>query len=88
MFKRSSLWSAILIASLVAGSATSAVSAENAVIPNFASADFGWLLQGGIDFRPIPGKVPPIAFDPAVIPSGRVISVARWSACPTPRTQI
>ena len=39
------------------GSAGSGVvAAENAAIPNFASADFGWLLQGGIDFRPIPGK--------------------------------
>jgi len=65
MFKKSSLWSATLIASLAAGSTTSAVAAENAIIPNFASADFGWLLQGGIDFRPIPGKVPPITFDPA-----------------------
>ena len=62
MFKKSSLWSAALIASLAAGCTTSAA-AENAIIPNFASADFGWLLQGGIDFRPIPGKVPPISFD-------------------------
>jgi hypothetical protein len=64
MFKMSSLWSATLIAFLAAGGATSAVGAENA-IPNLASAEFGWLLQGGIDFRPIPGKVPPIRFDPA-----------------------
>jgi len=48
----------------VAASVPVAVSAQNAVIPNFASADFGWLLQGGIDFRPISGKVAPIAFDP------------------------
>ena len=65
MFKRSSLRSAILIASLATGSTTSALAADNANIPNFASADFGWLLQGGIDFRPIPGQVPPITFDPA-----------------------
>ena len=64
MFKMSSLWSATLIAFLAAGGATSAVGAENA-IPNLASPGFGWLLQGGIDFRPIPGKVPPITFDPA-----------------------
>ena len=75
MFKRSSLWSATLIASLAVGSTTNAVAAETTIIPNFASADFGWLLQGGIDFRPIPGKVPPITFDPAY-PQGRVISVA------------
>jgi hypothetical protein len=36
MFKKSSLWSAPLIASLAAGSITSAVAAENAIIPNFA----------------------------------------------------
>ena len=65
MFNKSSLWSATLIASLACGSTTSAVAAENATIPNFASTDFGWLLQGGIDFRPIPGKVPPVSFDPA-----------------------
>jgi hypothetical protein len=65
MFKRSSLWRAALIGSLAAVSITGAVAAENATVPNFASADFGWLLQGGIDFRPIPGTVPPIAFDPA-----------------------
>jgi hypothetical protein len=64
MFKMSSLWSAMLIAFLAAGGATSTVGAENA-IPNLASPEFGWLLQGGIDFRPIPGKVPPITFDPA-----------------------
>jgi hypothetical protein len=65
MFKRSWLWSVTLIASLVAGSTTSLVAAENAVTPNFASAEFGWLLQGGIDFRPVPGKVWPISTDPA-----------------------
>jgi hypothetical protein len=64
MFKMSSLWGATLFASVVVGDMTSAVAAENA-IPNLASADFGWLLQGGIDYRRIPGKVPPISFDPA-----------------------
>ena len=56
MFKRSWLWSVTLIASLVAGSTTSLVAAENARIPNFASAEFGWLLQGGIGYRPVPGR--------------------------------
>jgi hypothetical protein len=55
IFNKSSLWIAGVIASLAVGSAINAVAAENAVIPNFASAEFGWLLQGGIDFRPIPG---------------------------------
>jgi hypothetical protein len=65
MFKKSWLWSVTLIGSLAAGSTTSVAAAENAVIPNFSSAEFGWLLQGGIDFRPIPGKVRPISTDPA-----------------------
>ena len=64
MFKRSLLWSAALIASLAALGTMRGVAQDNA-IPNLASADFGWLLQGGIDFRPIPGKVAPISFDPA-----------------------
>ena len=34
-------------------------------IPNFSFITSGWLLVGGIDFRPIPGAVPPISFDPA-----------------------
>jgi hypothetical protein len=65
MSKKSSLWSAILIGALGAVSTTGAVAAESASVPNFASADFGWLLQGGIDYRPIPGKTPPVAGDPA-----------------------
>ena len=65
MFEKSWLWSVTLIASLAAGGATSVVAAENARIPNFASAEFGWLLQGGIDYRPVPGKVRPISTDPA-----------------------
>ena len=69
MFRRSSLRSTALIGALAAVSITSAVAAEN--VPNFASADFGWLLQGGIDFRPIPGKVRPIAFDPAYPQQGQ-----------------
>ena len=69
MFRRSSLRSTALIGAVAAVSITSAVAAEN--VPNFASADFGWLLQGGIDFRPIPGKVRPIAFDPAYPQQGQ-----------------
>ena len=65
LFKNSSLWNVALITLLATGGTVRAVAAENTVIPNFASADFGWLLQGGIDFRPVPGKVPPISFDPA-----------------------
>ena len=53
---------ALLCAALALGQATGA---ESANIPNFASTQFGWLLQGGIDFRPVPGTVAPISFDPA-----------------------
>jgi hypothetical protein len=49
-------------AALIAG--VTCASAQNA-IPNFTFIESGWLLNGGIDFRPIPGKTPPISFDPA-----------------------
>jgi len=64
MFKMSLLCSAALIASVAVGIAAKA-GAEESAIPNFSFTDSGWLLQGGIDFRPIPGKVPPVSFDPA-----------------------
>jgi hypothetical protein len=64
MFKKSWLCSAALMACLAGGVALKA-GAEESAIPNFATIDSGWLLQGGIDFRPIPGKLPPISFDPA-----------------------
>jgi len=51
---------AFVTAGLVAGSR-----AQDKSIPNFSFIESGWLLQGGINFRPIPGKVAPIAFDPA-----------------------
>jgi hypothetical protein len=53
---------ALLCAALVFGPAADA---QQDNIPNLASTQFGWLLQGGIDFRPIPGTVPPISYDPA-----------------------
>ena len=58
MLRLSLLCGAALIAS------TAWASAQNA-IPNFTFIESGWLLNGGIDFRPIPGKTPPISFDPA-----------------------
>jgi hypothetical protein len=64
MVRKLSLCGTALIASLAAGLA-SAAGAEESAIPNFAFIDSGWLLQGGIDFRPIPGTVPPVSFDPA-----------------------
>src|SRR6185369_17585886 len=45
----------------IAGSA----GAQNNAIPNFSFIESGWLLNGGIDFKPIPGKTPPVSFDPA-----------------------
>jgi hypothetical protein len=64
MFKKSWLCSAALMA-CVAGGAALKAAAEESAIPNFATIDSGWLLQGGIDFRPVPGKLAPISFDPA-----------------------
>jgi hypothetical protein len=64
MFKKSLLCGAALIASVAVGIAAGAGAQESA-IPNFAFTDSGWLLNGGIDFRPIPGKLAPVSFDPA-----------------------
>ena len=75
MFKRSSLQRVALFASLAAGGTMSALAADNPNISNLASSDFGWLLQGGVDYRPIPGRVPPITFDTAY-PQKPAISVA------------
>jgi hypothetical protein len=70
MFKRSLLCGAALVASIAvciaAGAAGAAgAGAQESAIPNFAFTDSGWLLNGGIDFRPIPGKLAPVSFDPA-----------------------
>ena len=64
MFKKSLLCGLSLVVALAAAPLVRAQT-ENSAIPNFSFIDSGWLLQGGINFRPIPGKVPPIAFDPA-----------------------
>ncbi|HEX3487375.1 MAG TPA: hypothetical protein VHT51_20130 [Micropepsaceae bacterium] len=64
MFKKSLLCGAALAASVALCIAAGAGAVENG-IPNFASTDSGWLLNGGIDFRPIPGKLAPVSFDPA-----------------------
>jgi hypothetical protein len=64
MFKLSLLCGAALICSVAAGIAAGA-DAQDTAIPNFTSVDFGWQLNGGVDFRPVPGKLPPISFDPA-----------------------
>ena len=55
---------AALAASIAIGVIAGSHAQDNA-IPNFSFIDSGWLLQGGINFRPIPGKVAPIAYDPA-----------------------
>lgn len=63
MFKTSLLCGAALTAWVAIGGA--GVRAQESAIPNFTSIDSGWLLVGGIDFRPVPGTVAPISFDPA-----------------------
>jgi hypothetical protein len=67
MFKTSLLSGAALIASVTAGIAAEPGTPGNA-IPNFASANFGWQLTTGLDFRPIEGKVAPIGADPGYSP--------------------
>src|SRR5215510_6205955 len=64
MLKTSLPCVAALAASIAVGVAAGSQAQDNA-IPNFSFTDSGFLLQGGINFRPIPGKVAPIAFDPA-----------------------
>jgi len=59
MFKKSLLCGAALVASvavcIAAGAAGAAgAGAQEGPIPNFAFTDSGWLLNGGIDFRPMP----------------------------------
>ena len=34
--------------------------AQESAIPNFTSANFGWLVNSGFDFRPVPGKLAPV----------------------------
>lgn len=52
-----------MVAMIPVSAVNSAANDQN--IPNFSFITSGWLLVGGIDFRPIPGAVPPISFDPA-----------------------
>ncbi len=63
MFKMPLLCSAALIALVAVGIAARAGAQEGA-IPKFMSTDFGWQLNTGLDFRPIEGKVAPVARDP------------------------
>jgi hypothetical protein len=64
MLKNTFLLGAALTAALALG-APKGDAAQDNDIPNFAAADMGWLLQGGIDFKPIPGMQAPISYDPA-----------------------
>ena len=48
-----------LICSAVAGTAD----AQDTVIPNFTSANFGWLLSSGFDWLPVEGKISPVGAD-------------------------
>src|SRR5215472_14221268 len=47
---------AMLIASMIIAMPAGA---QKSTIPNFASANLGWLVNSGFDFRPIEGKVAP-----------------------------
>jgi hypothetical protein len=55
----------LLVGVALAASVTAADAQVQSGIPDFTSIDRGWLLNGGIDFHPVEGKVPPISFDPA-----------------------
>jgi hypothetical protein len=48
---------AMLIASMIVAMPAGA---QESTIPNFASANLGWLVNSGFDFRPIEGKVAPV----------------------------
>jgi len=48
---------AMLIASMIIAMPAGA---QKSTIPNFASANLGWLVNSGFDFRPIEGKVAPV----------------------------
>jgi hypothetical protein len=38
--------------------------AQESAIPNFTSADFGWLVSSGFDYLPVVGSAAPIGADP------------------------
>src|SRR5882672_1555920 len=56
------LCSTALAAWLVAGLAGE-TQAQERTIPNFTSANFGWLVNTGFDYRPVEGTVAPIGAD-------------------------
>ena len=66
MCKMSLLCGAALIASVAVGIAAGGT--PESAVPNFASADFGWQLTTGLDFRPIEGKIAPVGPDPSDSP--------------------
>src|SRR5215831_14045208 len=56
------LCSTALAAWLAAGLAGE-TQAQERTIPNFTSANFGWLVHTGFDYRPVEGTVAPIGAD-------------------------
>ena len=56
------LCSTALAAWLAAGLAGE-TQAQERTIPNFTSANFGWLVNTGFDYRPVEGTVAPIGAD-------------------------
>src|SRR5438477_6933916 len=53
MLLRGAMMIGLLIIAMPAG-------AQESAIPNFTSANFGWLLNSGFDFQPVAGKVAPV----------------------------
>jgi hypothetical protein len=45
---------------------------QESTIPNFTSANFGWLVNSGFDFRPVEGKVAPLG-DPIHIGAAELV---------------
>jgi hypothetical protein len=52
LLRRATLIASVIIA-MPAG-------AQESTIPNFTSANFGWLVNSGFDFQPVGGKVAPV----------------------------
>jgi len=62
------------LAGLVWAAPTAPAAAQQPAAPNFSSSQFGWVRvgQGGPDFDPVPGQIPPVTNDRAhpYVPNG------------------
>jgi hypothetical protein len=52
------------VAMIVSVAIAALAQAQESAIPNFMSANFGWLLSSGFDWLPVAGKVAPVGPDP------------------------